>query len=280
MKTRKDVRRDVAKALGDLMVLTSTRNSTSNVVFMDEVNLTGEVGAYDGRQVLFTGGQAANLGLERYVGFSSSSQRSLGFNIALPVDVIIGDECELINTRGTGFRFQDVHDAINQSIRTISDRFLEPAATEESVYTYGSGIILPSEFQTVENVQWQDPCDSSFWRTLPKAPRANGLGWWVDRPSRMVMVTGQLRNFYPCQDTTRTVRVWGLQEPVELYDDRDTTSVSYDWLVSNTRRILAEARFATYPMPELERMIFAGMQRADQLLPRVVTRRGPFSVSL
>jgi len=271
------------KSLGDLRILTATDDSMSDVVFIDKINLTGEVGAYNGREVVFTGGTEANLGEIRYVNASQATARNIQFSISLPALVAAGDECEMFNTRGTGFHIQDVHDAINQSIRSIGGTsYLETAATNDAAYTYGTPIQLPTEFVTVEDVQWQDPNDSAWFRTIPKSPKPNGKGWWVDKASRTLNITGKLAalNYNWGNGDSRTVRVWGLAEPAELHDDDDVTTINAAWLTANTIAILLRSRYFRMPTPETERLMYDAIQDARNLTPRATVRRGPFSESL
>lgn len=281
--TRRELRRYILRSVGDLRLLTATADSGTNVLFVDTVNLTGEVGAYNGREVLFTGGTAANLGAIRYVIGSSSTARNIQFGIPLPANVMMGDEAELVNTRGVGFRIQDVHDAINQSIASISEvGYLEPAATTDVTYTRGTAIALPPEYVTVEDVQWLDSYDATRFHTIPKSPKPNGKGWWIDHASRTLHITGNLPrlNGYPGDSTTRSVRVWGLAAPAKLYDDNDQTNINVGWLIANCQAILLKGRYYRMPTAETERLMYDSIQEARGLLPRSTARRGPFSETL
>lgn len=281
--TRRQLRRDILKNLGDMRILTATADSMSNVKFIDTINLVGEVGAYKGREVIFTGGTAANLGLIRYVSGSSSDESAIGFRQSLPAEPIAGDECEMVNTRGIGYRIADVHDAINQSIRQVAGRELGSLSSVDSDYAYGTAITVPAEFVTVEDVQWQDPYDTVRFHALPKASRPNGKGWWVDRATRTVQITGRIRhlNGWWCEDgPTRSVRVWGLAQPAELYDDDDQTDLDPMWLIANTLSLLLRGRYYRMPTPETERLMYDAVQEARSLIARVTARRSPFSEAL
>lgn len=274
--TRRQIRRDVLRAVGDLRLLKATADG-SNVTFIDSVNLVGETGAYRGREVIFTSGTAANLGEIRYVTGSSQQQRGLGFGIALPADTKAGDEAEMLNTRGTGFHLQDVHDAINQAIRGIAGRALVPAGTDEIAYSRGTAIVVPPEFATIENVQWQ-PANSQCaeWRTLPKATRVGGFGWSVDPAAREVVIAGKPG----WRLDGGLVKVWGLAPPPELLDDADQTALDPEWLTNATAALLLRGRYLRMPTPETERLVYMLSQKADALERRATSRRSPFSVSL
>jgi hypothetical protein len=271
--TRRSLVQDVLRTLGDLRVLTATRDG-SDVTFYDDANLAGEPGAYTGREVLFVSGTADNIGKLRYV--TGSADRGIGFGVSLPAATATGDEAWVVNTRGVGYRFQDVYDAINQAIRAIRDRSPVPATTDSVTYGEGDAIVVPPEFVRVENVQWQDEYDTDLWRPVVKTKRPNGTGWWLDRASRSVFIGGS-----PAESMDgRTVRIWGLAEPAELYDDDDTTGIHADWLTKQAAATIARARFMRAPTPETERTYFSIMQEAGVLRPFTVTRRSALGEDL
>ncbi len=269
--SRLTLRRDVLHDLGDLRILRATSNGT-NVDFRDALNLTGEPGVYAGREALFTGGTLENIGEIRYVTDSSRDSFALGFGVSLPSATFIGDEAELINTRGTGWRFQETHDAINQAIRSLGDKAMIVAAVSASSYGRGVGISVPPSFRRVEDIQWRDASDTTVWHSIPKAQRATAPGWWLDRFTRTVVING------PSAWTIngRALLLYGLGEPAELLSDSDTTPVNREWIVAQARSTLALGRHTRMPTPETERLFFLYEQRAGQLRGRVLTRVSPF----
>ncbi len=270
--TRRQLRRDILTNLGDLRLLKATA-SLSNVTFIDTDDLVGETDAYKGREVLFTGGTAANLGEIRYVTGSSTTQRALGFGVSLPATPAVGDECEMINTRGIMVRFAEVHNAINQAIRGISGVALSPATTDEQTFARGTAIELPADFATVENVQYLDSYDSTLWRSVPKAPRINGSGWALDPASRTVVVGGQAA----WDLNERTIKVWGLAEPAVLLDDGDETPLDAEWLRVATQAALAFALYLRMPTPERKDALSLLEGKEHRLRRKVVATPGPFS---
>lgn len=274
--TRRQLRRDILKNLGDLLIVRATADGT-DVTLYDTIRLYAELEAFKGREVLFTGGTAANLGQQRFVASSSGQQRSLFFDVPLPAATKVGDECELINTRGVGYRFQDVHDAINEQISIAADRALITAASDLSTFRNGMEIPIPADFRTVERVQFTDPlCTPIQWRTTPKATRPGGNGWWVDRASRALWITGR----YGCVVNGQQIKVWGLAEPGPLYDDNDETEIDKEWLTYAALSALMRARAIRMPTPETDRLMFLLSQRADQLRAKLIVRRGPFSTAV
>lgn len=271
--TRATITRDVLKDLGDLRILTATRIG-SDVIFWDDANLNGEPGAYTGREARFAGGTAQNLGLIRYV--SGSANRGIGFGVALGAATQVGDECWLINTRGIGYRFQDVYDAINQAIRDAGSHGLVLASVTTATYTRGTGIALPASFATVEDVQWRDPNDTTVWRSIKKAVRANANGWWVDPYTRTIVIGDPMAS----KITGRTINVWGLGVPAELTNDTAVTPINGKWLAAAAAATIARGKFMRNPTPETERVMLTFMSESVALRPLIVGRRSPFSEAL
>lgn len=273
--TRRQLRRDILRDLGDLRLLRATAVGT-NVTLTDSVNLIGEVNAYAGREVLFSAGTAANIGEIRHVNGSSATSRSIGWGVSLPAATAVNDEAEMINTRGLGFRFQDVHDSINRAIRSVKDQALVQVGVDTQAYVRGNALSIPPEFRRVEGIQWQSASDPTIWHWIAKAPRANGHGWWVDESDRTIVVNGT-----PAWTVDgRTIKLWGLAEPAELHDDDDETEIDYDWLVFAAQSTLARARHMRMPTPENERLLFFLTQEAMRLRGRVITPVSGFSVEV
>jgi hypothetical protein len=273
--TRKTLRRDILGDLGDVRILTATDDG-SDTTFIDTENLFGEVDAYKGREFLLTGGTEANLGEIRYVTGSSASQMAIGFGVSLPADTAEGDEGELINTRGIGFRFRDVHEAINRAIRTVAGDALVPTSVTSATYARGDGIALPDEFATVEYVQWLDPSDDTIWRTVPKAPRLNGAGWAVDRSTRTVVIGGSWSTTLDGQ----TVQVWGLAEPAELDSDTDATTINPEYVKVQAEAYLMRALYLKYKTQELGNIATQLRDEAGVLRRRLGFVQGPLSEQL
>ncbi len=273
--TRKQIRRYIMRDLGDLRVLTATDAGT-DVTFIDKVNLTGGIDAYVGRDVRFTGGTATNLGLERYVTGSSATQRAIGFGFALNDDVAVGDECEMINSRGTGYRFQDIHDAINYAIESIGPQALIPAASDISTFAYGTPISIPNEYETIEHVSYQDFYDTAKWHEITKAPHAGGSGWWVNKADHTVEISGNKGWVLD----TYTIKLDGLTRPQSMYDDNDETGIDLKWLVIESQANLARGKHMRMATPENERVMYMLQQQAARFSSRPVTSRSYFSVRL
>ena len=271
--TRKELRRQLLRDLGDLVILRATAPGT-NVTFIDEARLIGEAGAFRGREVLFTGGTPANLGQVRYVAGSSATARNISFADPLPAATQAGDEAEMVNTRGLGFHLDEVHDAINAAITEIAPQAMVVVAGTTAPFSYGTGLAIPATFATVERVAWQDPDDPDVWHDLPRARRPDGHGWWYDPTTREIKISGT-----PGRTAHgKTVQLWGGELPGLLAADTDVTTVHPAWLRAEAKAKLLYARFLRMPQPEIERAMAYAMQEARQLRGRAITRRSPHAV--
>lgn len=280
--SRLQLRRDILKDLGDLRILRATSDG-DNVSLIDHVSLIGEPGAYAGREVLFVGGTAENLGEIRYVTGSSQGRRSLGFGVPLPAATKLHDEAELVNVRGVGYRIQDVHEGINRVIRHVRDRALVTVPTSYPSYAAGAALPLPANLKTVEDVQWYAPDDvglatGQVIHAVRKANRANGYGWWVDQATRTLRITGNhVATPAINREAGAILVVTGLGRPAELQTDSDCTPIDPEFLVMAVQAELARSKYLARPTPETERTMFMLNQMAGALRGKVATRRSPFS---
>ncbi len=273
MTDRKTLRRRVLLELGDMKVLRATANGTDST-FIDAINLIGEPNAYIDRQVLFTGGTSANLGVVTQVNGSSKNERALSFATTLPAATMTGDECELINTRGIGFTFDDVHRAINAAIADAAREATVLAAANATFDRATGSIAIPDEWSVFSGLQWQDRCDR--WRGIIPAGRLGGAGWSVDRVSRTVQIAGD----WAYKLDGRPVRLSGATDPAPLTQDSDETVVNPDWLVAEAAAVLLQGKYLLHPNPQAERTYGMLRQKANQLRVFTVTRRLANSVRL
>jgi len=273
MTDRKTLRRRVLLELGDLKVLTATANGTDQT-FIDAINLIGEPNAYIDRQVLFTGGTSANLGVINQVNGSSKNSRSLSLAVTLPAATAIGDECELINTRGVGYTFQDVHQAINKAIAEAA-RECTILVTADDTFSQSAGsVAIPESWSVFSGIQWQDSIGR--WRGIVPAPRLAGPGWSVDRVNRAVLIGGD----WASKLDGRPVRMTGATDPGPLNEDSDETPVNPDWLVAEAAAILLQSKYLLHPTPQAERTFAMLRQKANQLRVFTISRRLANSVRL
>jgi hypothetical protein len=230
-RTRKDLRRSIADRFGDLVILTATgvgSGGGSMTTFTDSLHINTGVENLNGRELMFTGGTANNIGTVHRVTSTSDSASTITFTPAAPANVALGDEAEVVNERGIGFTFADYHRAIN---RAITDAF--PAAVvmlrSEISGAFDADtpeIDVPAEMSEVYAVEWGD--DDGFWHPLRKATSTNGYGWMVDPAAGQLRLLGAPA----MQADTGTLRVLGYGRQAELTSDDDTCALNPEWIVA------------------------------------------------
>jgi hypothetical protein len=279
------LRRDVLRDLGDLLLLTATKDGDANT-FIDEINLNAEVGGYIGREAYFCGTNVptANAGHTRYVADSSRTQHAIAFETALPEPTLIGQECELVNLRGVGWHAHAVNEALNESIRFAQRHSLFAVSQATVAQDPATGLFpIPADYRTIEHVAYTD------WngKLLPLTRTDNraNTGYLVDRANRTIELGAQLgggyygSGYYYTSAPTE-VRIDGLVEPQLLHDDADLTKIDAEWLVYQTESNLARAKFMRAPTPESQAVMGFLQNQANALREQLSARRSPWSVDL
>lgn len=233
--TRKDLRRMLADDFGDLVILTATSPSTNTLTLIDSENINGGVEHYNGRQVLFTGGTAGNLGLVRRVTSTNDAANTLIFTPAVNSAVQSGDEAECVNERGKGFTIAEYHRAIN---RAIADAWPLGMihAREEIVGLFDADtpeVTVPATLAKVYQVEWED--SNSVWHPILKATRTNHTGWMSDPAAGQLRIHG-----WPAAHAdSATIRLLGYGRQGTLASDADTCALNADWLIAQAKYHLA-----------------------------------------
>jgi hypothetical protein len=267
--TLRDLRRDVSDRLGDLVILTATADG-SDSTFTDRANLVGE--NYAGRQLLVAeAGNAENVGLTRYVASFNTSERTVTFDPALPAETQEGDEAELHNARGVGWKVEEKHRAINRALRT-SGALVPVVARISTAFDYAVGTIrVPDHLSVVNAVEWEDA--DGYWRPVRFSGAPAGSGWRM-LPGKTVSITGS----WDRAMDGRTVRLSGYGEPQELADDAAETAVDAEYLVAQVTVELLKAQLVRNPTPERERMFVDAREEARALRPKAIGRLAANSV--
>ena len=263
--------------VGDLTLSTATANSGSST-WTDTLNIVGDAGRYAGREMLITAGTPGNIGQVRYVS-QSNKQATLQFNTGLPFPVFKGDEAEIINTRGSGFRFQDVHNALNHCLAVAKVQV--PIMADLDAFDVTSREIpIPSEFNEVHTVQYRrdDDLHNTGWQTLHSARALGQDGWSIDRASRSIVISGRTGQWLDGQH----VRLHGLGLAQPLTHDDDMIDVAVDWLVHAAAAflLLQSINASSSLTPDWERKGNYFQQIADSLIDRTRPRRRPNSVKV
>ncbi len=276
--TRKLLRRRVLAKFGDLTVLTATATG-STTTLKDTTRIVGEPSRFAGRQVLFTGGTAGNLGLIRYITASSRDTNTITFSQALPSATASGDEAEMTNAHGLGVTFDAVHDCINTAIAIAQSVALVPLLATAADPFDGEttrSIALPDTFVGVNRVQYQ-LAETGEWKNLRHAAASGQDGWSVDRTTREITVAGSIAD----RINGLPVRVYGFAVPSPLTTDDDLTQVDLDWLLNETCSLLALD--VVSPRAASSDWASRGLlwkQQADERYTRLTPNLGPSFVRL
>lgn len=273
--TRLDLRRNILRRLGDLIIVRATATGTTTTL-IDQRNLIGEPDAYRGRFIRITGGTVGNMGEIRYISGSSRSNRSITLDDALPEITAIGDEAEIANMHGTGYRFQDVDTAIDSAFQAAADFALETVAYEAGTFDEDTPYIqIPPEWVTISGVEWQDP-DTLVWNRMAYHHRKYGEGWTLDRPSMRVYVSGSM----PDRINEATIRLIGQQRPTTPVYDSDRTNLNAEWIIARCVSELSSAAYRRMPTPERERIMGYDLQNEQSVRSRVTKRSSPNTLRL
>ncbi len=267
--TRKTLRRRILQELGDLITLTATADG-SNQTFIDQRRLIGEPDAYRGQQCLFTS-PGLNYAEERYVTGSSRSTRSITFDFALPGATLTGDEAELANFRGIGYRFAEVHRAIETAIENAADTATEPVVMlVDSAFARVPGTVtIPDDWVGITGVQFQNDSDSP-WQNLTYSSRILGSGWSVDRANRVIHVGGE-RGY---RIDEKSLQIMGMRRPSPPETDDDLIGVNAEWLTAECVAHLSMAAYRRNPNQERQSVMAMDYQQAGILRSRVLKRSG------
>jgi len=265
--TRAELRRRIGRRMGELIVIRSTL-AGSNVTFIDSFNLAVEAGSLRGREVVFTAGTAANIGLVRRVEDNSRTATSITITPALSAVTALNDEAELFHLRSVGPRVDAIHDAINSAITALGP-------SQPTTYTFTAAfdresptIAIPTNFGRITGLESHDAGVDTIWRSQPAL-------WKVDKANRTLTINDVQR--YDMD--THLVRLVGMTIADSLENDSETTVIDPEWLVLEAVAQLREAGLANASdRGNAERAAFFARQQADRLRARAIPRALPNSV--
>ncbi len=276
--TRADLRRRIALELGDFDQLEATK-AGSTTTFFDEIRARKPTDSFRAREALCVSGTPANVGLIRRVQNSNADTQSLTLQPALPAATAPGDVVELYNEKGTGWSVDEYHRVINSAIRLAYPDHLQPVAADVIPISRDASwpqhatlplqLIPPATMTHLHSVVVDD-AGGGFH--VPRAVRLGAPGYWIDKASGTVTLSGA---FWPHQMVPATIRLEGYAEPGELLTDEDRTTVDEEWLVTWCMARLLLATAHRNADPDRERRGYFLTQEAQQLRRRVRTLFAP-----
>lgn len=220
MATRADLRRAIGRVTGEVVVLTATDAGTAST-FVDRVNLARGDGALVGRQLLITSAASSdNVGTLTRVSGNAKSGRSITLDPALPAATQVGDTAELWFERETGPTIDEVHDAINRVISSVSGS--NPQAAVSGTMTFDAlspEIAIPATWAYFSGADWKGR--DELWHPIPPGDLR------IDIANQTVEVRNRARILADGQP----IRLRGYIKAQPLMEDDDTTRVDEEWIV-------------------------------------------------
>ncbi len=278
--SRAELRRRIALELGDFDQLEATK-AGSTTTFFDELRARKPTGAFRARDVLVVSGTAANVGLTRRVQDSNAETQSLTLQPALPAATAVGDVVELYNERGTGWPVSEYHRVINSALRLAYPDHLQPIAADVAPISVGTSdhyavhVLTPPP--TMTHLHSVVATDLGGGFRIPRAVRLGAPGYWIDKASGTVTLSGA---FWPYGGVPGTLRLEGYAESADLLTDEDRTTVDEEWLVTWCMGRLLLSTAHRNADPDRERRGYFLTQEAQQLRRRVRTLFAPNTESL
>lgn len=232
--TRRDLRRKIAGDMRDLLLLTAHSGSSENLI-VDRTELGDFDNTLVSSQLMATSGP--NAGHIARVTGSSQSGKSISFDPPLPAPPEVGDEFELVNLRGTGFRFQEYHRVIDSIVGANRDRWLVTENSDPLAFTPDAPFLpLPDHWRGIFGVSVVLPDGSDY----PFKPARNegARGWHCDRATRTVTFGGSDIDLA----MSGPVILHGLIPHPDLADDDDVLYMDNEWVALQAASKLAQRR--------------------------------------
>lgn len=223
--TLQELRRRVARRLGDYDQLTSTGNGTTSTI-VDTLNVNTATEDMRGRIVVPTNG--TNNGLTRRVSNMVDSTGTLTVTPAMTASTATNDTFDVFNKRGKGFTPAMYTAAINDA---INDAFplglIELRADITPAYDYADPVItVPASFIYVHAVEWED--EGGYWNAVLPSNRTGQYGWVADSAAGEIRILGGIG--YGIDGLT--VRLTGYGRQPTLSAETDTCALNAEYIVA------------------------------------------------
>lgn len=263
--SRKDLRRRIARNIGDYKMLEAT-SASSGTDIVDVLNVSSASEDLSGCQIVVTSG--ANVGHIARVQYVNESLNKAFINPPAPNNFAIGDTADVVMKRGRGWEVVEYHQAINDAINDAYPYALAEIMAPVSDFDVDSGVIyVPPELLEVYAVEWQD--SNGNWHPIPKAQRTAGWGWKVDIANGTIVITESPRYLAD----NRPVRLYGYGRHPEMRAESDRTDVNPEWLVARASYYLC--RGGMDRDPQRGSLILLFEREAAALRPRLrILRKG------
>ena len=257
------LRRDVGRLSGDLLVLKATAASDGTTV-TDAVRVALEPAGLKGRQILcVAAAQSANVGWLARIASSDKAARTVTPDPPFPAAVAVGDEFETYNSHTQGFTVEEIDDCIGMAIDDVKSVAVQPVRVQLTTpYSSTTGhLTAPAGIDLLAGVEWLD--DESLWQEVP------GAGWTATEFSPDV----RLDPWHSGWLDTRTLRLVGYAEPDRLEDDDEETTIDPEFLrYQALHHLMMAATLRQNDTEGFARRAERWQQKADQVRPKAATR--------
>lgn len=234
-----DLRRDIGRQMNDLLTLTA--DSGSNNMLVDPVELTDFDGTFVGSQgVVVSAAVQQNLGkVVRVVG-NSQSGTSISFTPPLPGPIMTGDEIDLHNLRGRGFRVQDYNQAIKSVIKQHGHRAPRPIDSSPIKFDIQNPFLeIPEEWVAVHGAS---VLIDGYTYDIHHGRYDGARGWRLDQTGKRIEISGSDR--YAAEGLD--VVLHGYRTHPDVNVDSDMIYLSPEFVAKTVMSNLAQRRGDTH----------------------------------
>lgn len=261
--TRAVLRRAIGRLCGDLIVATATAAGTTTT-FSDSVNLVTSEDGLIGRQAYYVSGHASNLGTVRRVSDNDSSG-GITVSTAWAQASAQNDVVELYASRSISPSPAEIHDKINEAIRSIAEQHLTLVDDASTTFDADSPYIaIPTGWIGLTDAFWTDT--QGIKQRIPKADRTLHRAFGTNG---QVELSGVSRS----RADSAVITLIGVTAAPELNADADTTSINPDWITKQAAGELLIQNSRTYEdTAAAERKGNLWLQQAAMLLPKAQAR--------
>jgi hypothetical protein len=220
--SRATLRRAIGRLCGDLIVSTATANGTTTT-WIDTVNLVAADDSLIGRQMYFVSGTAGNVGLTRRITDSDEATGTVTF--AAVTSTVAADVAELFSSRAVSPTPSEIHDKINDIIRSVAQQNLTTVDSTDATFDTDSPYIdVPSTWIGVCGAQWED--SNGIWHDVDRAD-------WQLHKNLGTYGQVEIKNSPRWSADTLDIHLVGVTPAAELSTDAGTTIVHPEWLIKS-----------------------------------------------
>lgn len=232
-QTLAQLRRRVARRLGDYVALTATANGTTTTI-VDTQRINTATQDMTGRVVVSSNG--TNSGLSRFITAQVDATGTLTV-AALTTGTLTNDTFDVYNKRGKGFLPTEYDSAINDAINDAYPLgMIEVAATISTVFDSDvPDVTVPASLTYVHTVQWLD--DDSRPHAIPMSRRGGEYGWYPNSTAGTITVYGR----FGTDIDGLTIVLIGYGRQATLSANADTCALNAEYIVDNAAYHLAHS---------------------------------------